>query len=50
MLKFTEDTPIYFKTGIKDMRKSINWLAGLVENDGFRGLCASQSGAKADSA
>ena len=33
MLKFPEETPIYLKTGITDMRKSINGLSGLVQNE-----------------
>jgi len=33
MLCFEEGTPIYLKTGITDMRKSINGLAGLVQNE-----------------
>lgn len=33
MLKFPEDAPIYLQTGITDMRKSINGLSGLVQNE-----------------
>ena len=33
MLRFPEETPIYLKTGITDMRKSINGLSGLVQNE-----------------
>ena len=32
MLSFPEETPIYLKTGITDMRKSINGLSALVQN------------------
>jgi transposase len=33
MLRFPEETPIYLKTGITDMRKSINGLSALVQNE-----------------
>jgi len=35
MLRFPEESPIYLKTGITDMRKSINGLSALVDA-GFR--------------
>ena len=33
MLSFPAGTPVYLKTGITDMRKSINGLSGLVQNE-----------------
>jgi transposase len=33
MLRFLEESPIYLKTGITDMRKSINGLSALVQNE-----------------
>lgn len=33
MLKFPNDTPIYLRTGATDMRKSINGLSAIVQND-----------------
>ena len=33
MLSFPEETPIYLKTGSTDMRKSINGLSALVQNE-----------------
>jgi transposase len=33
MLRFPEEVPIYLKTGITDMRKSINGLSALVQNE-----------------
>ena len=33
MLRFPEETSIYLKTGITDMRKSINGLSALVQNE-----------------
>jgi transposase len=33
MLSFPRETPIYLKTGITDMRKSINGLSALVQNE-----------------
>jgi len=33
MLSFPEDEPIYLRTGATDMRKSINGLSAIVQND-----------------
>ena len=33
MLTFRDDVPIYLRTGATDMRKSINGLSGLVQNE-----------------
>jgi transposase len=33
MLKFDKQTPIYLRTGSTDMRKQVNGLAGLVQNE-----------------
>jgi len=33
MLRFPEETPIYLKTGVTDMRKSVGGLSGIVENE-----------------
>lgn len=33
MLTFNKETPIYLRTGATDMRKSINGLSAIVQND-----------------
>jgi transposase len=33
MLRFSNDTPVYLRTGATDMRKSINGLSAIVQND-----------------
>lgn len=33
MLTFSEDIPIYLRTGPTDMRKSVNGLSAIVQND-----------------
>jgi transposase len=33
MLRFSNDAPVYLRTGATDMRKSINGLSAIVQND-----------------
>jgi len=33
MLSFPEDVPIYLRTGATDMRKSVNGLSSIIQND-----------------